>query len=126
MTTPTNPLIKIRVIGTTNTIEETTDAIINDLSKNFELLEQSKVYSSRGNQEGARVYLTFKQKEQNGGATPEVYEKQKLIAKIRELEIKSKTLNLRSQELITQSANLIAHTSELNTKLKKNLCCELH
>ena len=63
--------VKLRVIATTNNIDKTVDEMIEDLSKDFELVERSKLYPSRNNPTEARVYLTFQRKENidnDGGA----------------------------------------------------------
>ncbi len=64
-------IIKLRIIAATSDIDSTATQMIENLSKDFELIERSKVYPSRGNAGEARIYLTFRQKDIiDSGAQP--------------------------------------------------------
>lgn len=67
-----NKIINIRVVAAKENIEETISQIISNLSNDFELLKQSKPYSSRHNANETRVYLEFVKKDKDSGIGAEL------------------------------------------------------
>lgn len=68
---PSTKIINIRVIAAKENIDEIITKIVDDLSLDFELLKQSKPYSSRQNPNEVRIYLEFIK---HGGAAPGAYD----------------------------------------------------
>ena len=72
-TEASNSLIKIRLIAPTSTINQIAADLI-AASTHLELLDKSKLYASRGNSNESRIYLTFRQKTNDGDAEPGNYD----------------------------------------------------